>query len=445
MVSFSLASATFVTLVLTYATTSSSAFSGDYRKNNKISMSLTSSSYHGFQRSATASSFCSSSFAGKQFRLCPAAFSQQKKKTEKGRNSGSELNMFMGSDGGILGIGTPELITIVLVGYFILGPSELFKLTKQIGKAITNIQTLGAEATRNFEDQMEDTINIEEIRKTQQELSEVFNFRRTINQPNEYDFTTEPPPVAPEPTMAAAATTAAAAVATTEEAVDNSIAAPKKKKRIVRRRKKKIVEPEPDLDLNVDMPSDWSTDSPSGMADDDTNWFDAPPATPFDGTGNIEDLEMPQQPADDATEFNAYSREARMERLKSSGDGIHNDATENADPSYPDDTGMGSMFNNIEDQSEEQSRFAAQLSGGWNKSVMDSEDELSPLPKIMERLAILEEEKNAADARLEEEFRLRGELEEKYYREKRSILEEAASDTQMNAYVGMENDSSSSD
>jgi len=242
--------------------------------------------------------------------------------------------------------------------------------------------------------------------------------------------------------MAAAATTEAAAVATTEEAVDNSIAAPKKKKRIVRRRKKKVVEPEPDLDLNVDMPSDWSTDSPSGMADDDTNWFDA---TPFDGTGNIEDLEMPQQPADDATEFNAYSREARMERLKSSGDGIHNDATENADPSYPDDTGMGSMFNNIEDQSEEQSRFAAQLSGGWNKSVMDSEDELSPLPKIMERLAILEEEKNAADARLEEEFRLRGESEEKYYREKRSILEEAASDTQMNAFVGMENDSSSSD
>ena len=86
-----------------------------------------------------------------------------------------------------------------------------------------------------------------------------------------------------------------------------------------------------------------------------------------------------------------------------------------------------------------------QLSGGWNKSVMDSEDALSPLSKIMERLAILEEEKNAADTRLEEEFRLRGELEEKYYREKRSILEEAASDTQMNAYVGMENDSSSSD
>jgi hypothetical protein len=53
----------------------------------------------------------------------------------------------------------------------------------------------------------------------------------------------------------------------------------------------------------------------------------------------------------------------------------------------------------------------------------------------MERLAILEEEKNAADARLEEEFLLRTELEEKYYREKRNILEEAAAEVQANAYI----------
>ena len=58
---------------------------------------------------------------------------------------------------------------------------------------------------------------------------------------------------------------------------------------------------------------------------------------------------------------------------------------------------------------------------------------LSPLSKIMERLAILEEEKNAADQRLEEEFRLRGELEEKFYRQKREILEEAAAEIQADA------------
>lgn len=83
---------------------------------------------------------------------------------------------------------------------------------------------------------------------------------------------------------------------------------------------------------------------------------------------------------------------------------------------------------------EEQSRFAAQLSGDWNSKVMAAGDKLTPLAAIMERLAILEEEKKAADARLEEEFRLRGELEEKYYREKRDILEGAAAEVQISAY-----------
>jgi hypothetical protein len=46
-----------------------------------------------------------------------------------------------------------------------------------------------------------------------------------------------------------------------------------------------------------------------------------------------------------------------------------------------------------------------------------------------------EEEKNAADARLEEEFRTRAELEEKYYRNMSQILEEVApADVQASAY-----------
>ena len=52
----------------------------------------------------------------------------------------------------------------MLVGYFILGQSELFRLTKQNSKVVTNVQTLGGEATQNFEDQMKHTIDIEEIR-----------------------------------------------------------------------------------------------------------------------------------------------------------------------------------------------------------------------------------------------------------------------------------------
>ena len=46
----------------------------------------------------------------------------------------TRLNSFLGADGGILGVGAPELATIVLIGYFVLGPQELYKLTKEIGE-----------------------------------------------------------------------------------------------------------------------------------------------------------------------------------------------------------------------------------------------------------------------------------------------------------------------
>ena len=53
---------------------------------------------------------------------------------------------------------------------------------------------------------------------------------------------------------------------------------------------------------------------------------------------------------------------------------------------------------NPEESIAEQSRFASQLSGDWNQQILANEDKLSPIGEIMERLAILEEEKNAADA-----------------------------------------------
>jgi hypothetical protein len=49
-----------------------------------------------------------------------------------------------------------------------------------------------------------------------------------------------------------------------------------------------------------------------------------------------------------------------------------------------------------------ESRFQAQFSGSWNDQIMAKTEDLKPLAAIMERLAVLEEEKNAADARLRE-------------------------------------------
>jgi len=54
----------------------------------------------------------------------------------------------------------------------------------------------------------------------------------------------------------------------------------------------------------------------------------------------------------------------------------------------------------------------------------------------MKRLAILEEEKNAADKRLEEEYQRRMDNEDKYYLEKRNVLMDAITDIQEGVYGG---------
>ena len=82
-----------------------------------------------------------------------------------------------------------------------------------------------------------------------------------------------------------------------------------------------------------------------------------------------------------------------------------------------------------------QNRFQAQLSDNWNEQILAKEGELGPVAEIMKRLAILEEEKIAADKRLQEEFKLREENEERFYREKRQLLEEAAAQIQNDAFA----------
>ena len=54
----------------------------------------------------------------------------------------------------------------------------------------------------------------------------------------------------------------------------------------------------------------------------------------------------------------------------------------------------------------------------------------------MQRLAILEEEKNAVDKRIEEEYQKRMDNEDKYYLEKRQVLMDAITDVQTNVYGG---------
>lgn len=59
---------------------------------------------------------------------------------------------------------------------------------------------------------------------------------------------------------------------------------------------------------------------------------------------------------------------------------------------------------------------------------------------VMQRLAILEEEKNAADKLIEEEYQKRMDNEDKYYLEKRQVLMDAITDVQTNVYGGGDDD-----
>lgn len=326
-------------------------------------------------------------------------------------SSSTSLNMFMGSDGGILGIGTPELFTILLVGYFVLGPSDLYKLTKEIGKFIQNIRTLGTEATKTFENTMENQMQFDELRKAQRELNDAFSFRRSINVDDTNEAFDRPEPVE-QPIPSSVQTT------TTTETSGSA-----KKKR--RRRRVKKQPPQEELEQQqLAAPAEQTTASvPQSNA----------------VTSNVPDLDMrdavgakpstitsgPTQSNDDW--FNDDVLPPPAATSTPSWDG----STPKAGGPTPDYTQPD--YNSLE-SIEAQQRFQAQLSNSWNDRVIENQDQLEPLAMIMEKLALLEEEKNAADARLAEEFRLREELEEKYYREKRQILEDTASEIQKEAY-----------
>ena len=137
----------------------------------------------------------------------------QQRSSSPTSGSSTSLNV-LGSDGGILGVGAPEIATILLVGYFVLGPSELYKLVKEIGKFVQNFRSLSTEATKSFESTMENQLELTELRKAQAELNDAFSFRRSINtdeMDDAFEGNSFSEKTAAAEAAAAAATTAASA------------------------------------------------------------------------------------------------------------------------------------------------------------------------------------------------------------------------------------------
>eukprot|EP00559_Dactyliosolen_fragilissimus_P008903 CAMPEP_0184860940 /NCGR_PEP_ID=MMETSP0580-20130426/5727_1 /TAXON_ID=1118495 /ORGANISM="Dactyliosolen fragilissimus" /LENGTH=458 /DNA_ID=CAMNT_0027358225 /DNA_START=73 /DNA_END=1449 /DNA_ORIENTATION=+ len=375
-----------------------------------------------------------SQFMGRAFTLSRST-RRTSKTSSSNRNSKSELNMFLGNDGGILGVGAPEVAVTLLVGYFILGPSDLYKLVKEIGKFIQNFRTLGVEASKSFESTMENELQLGELRKAQAELNDAFNFRRSINVDETAEAFSELPKIAQENAVSAsdAVTVGGGTMAAATATSGATSVKTKKKRRRVKKKKVDVEQPPmesniPDLDMSAAFQDEIQNTINAGPSSTTTTTSPLPP---------ISDSSTFEEESEE--EFNRRLREDRMQRLST---GTQPDTPPNLDWFSASETDIANQVLNQnanddidgESKAEEQSRFAAQLSNDWNAQILAKEDKLSPLSQIMERLAILEEERSAAESRLEEEFRMRTDLEEKYYRQKRDLLEKAAAEVQAEAY-----------
>jgi Sec-independent protein translocase protein TatA len=269
------------------------------------------------------------------------------------------------------------------VGYFVLGPSDLYKLVKEIGKFIQNARTLGAEAAKSFEGTMEDQLELKELRRAQSELNEAFGFRRSINTSEfgeAFDRTgslnsssggfsaSGGGGTAVMAATTATGTTADLSTSSTSEVevggeeVDD---APKRKRKLVRRKKKKVVEA-----TEIDVPSEEGGEYNNNFA------LEYPDLDMLDSVDNGDD--------DDA-----LLRAQRMERLQQQSS-FNKDTEEDQETvdwftasesdiaseilNQPEDSKTNSVNSSFEKQ-----RFQSQLSAEeWNAQIMAREDELSP-------------------------------------------------------------------
>jgi len=350
----------------------------------------------------------------------PQLVSSPPQRPSRSTGSSTSLNV-LGGDGGILGVGAPEIATILVVGYFVLGPSELYKLVKEIGKFVQNFRSLSTEASKQFESTMENQLELTELRKAQTELNNAFSFRRSINTDEAVDAFTENE-LFTEKAAAAAAATASGAAAVAEGEAEGATAV-KKKKRLVRRKKKKVVVEEEPAVVEEELSN---LEREIAMEYPDLDMLDEePPSADVQSKINEEDK----------------LRAERMERL--SGGGSSSTTTQEPDWFTASEEEIASEVLNTTPkdpalEAYEKNRFQSQLTAeDWNAQIMANEDKLSPLAMVMQRLAILEEEKNAADRRLEEEYERRMDNEDKFYLEKRRVLEEAIEDIQRDAFSDM--------
>lgn len=289
----------------------------------------------------------------------------------------------------------------------------MYKLTKEIGKFVQNFRTFTTEATASLENNFESQLQLEEIRKAQRELNDAFSFRRSINVEEDTDpFEVNAKSARLDDPFYERDQGDAAGTLTTATG-------PAKKKRVRRVKKAKELVPTEDEDYDFEG-LDTANKGQLPLTEN------VPDLDAFDNGEGDDDEEMSlaeRRAMDSMNEAREQLKKERMERLQS---GSTSSSSSPKGAPHDESTAMEVM---------EKSRFQQQLAGDWNGKILEKGDKLDPLASIMDRLALLEDEKLAADKRLQEEFKLRETNEERYYREKRKLLEDAAAQVQAVAYA----------
>jgi len=334
--------------------------------------------------------------------------------------------------------------TVLLVGYFVLGPSDLYKLTKEIGKFIQNIRTLGTDLTTTLESNMESQLQLEELRKAQRELNDAFSFRRSINTDDTGDaFST----TVDTPRPGTAQDNISASVVAGDDSTVNTTEGGTGPKKKIRRRVKRKVSPSTTT-TTAESSSGWMNGNVPESLDMPSDGTSAVTSKVDPGQQSVNDkyANRPTDPFIQYTEEEQKLIDEEFDQYVSVSDDKNKESDDWSKETMTDDkvnsegsslrsatTTVAAAAADPKMQASATSRFQQQLSGSWNEQIMANQGQLEPLAKVMQLLASLEEEKIASTKRLEEEFRKRAEMEEEFYQKQRKVLEETAAQVQQQA------------
>lgn len=101
----------------------------------------------------------------------------------RGGRPGDMVARRLFDSGSFFGVGVPEALVIALLGWFLLGPEELYKISKQVGGWLGELRTYIGQAARQYESALDDKSTrqaIEGLRQTQQTVSELAGSWRSV-------------------------------------------------------------------------------------------------------------------------------------------------------------------------------------------------------------------------------------------------------------------------